>query len=212
MKKCDFDIGELLSVQVPQSIENLKLPTPELLTFYKSLDERTIWIDFNIDETLLCYSRYIIEWNKQDKGIPVEERKPIRLMIFSYGGSLDACNHFIDVIKMSKTPVYGYNVGIAMSAGCLIYVSCHKRFCTKHSTALIHQGSSKISGSANDVIQNVENYKRTLDEMQKFILENTNITLAMFKKHSKDDWYITADDQLKYGLAESVIEDIDSFY
>lgn len=77
-----------LQIHLPPDIENLALPAPELVTYYRNLSNRTIWIDFEIDESCLEIERLILQWNKEDEGIPVEERKPIKLLIFSPGGGV----------------------------------------------------------------------------------------------------------------------------
>ena len=77
-----------MEIYIPESIEDLQLPAPELITFYKNLEHRTLWLDSEVDDFYLEYGRYIIEFNREDKGIPVEERQPIKLMIMSPGGLL----------------------------------------------------------------------------------------------------------------------------
>ena len=71
-----------LLVAVPRSVENLQLPNPELLQFYQDEKDRTIWIEGEIDESLFEVSKLILKYNKEDKGIPVEQRTPIKLLIF----------------------------------------------------------------------------------------------------------------------------------
>ena len=95
-----------LSISIPSSVENLQLPSPELVTYYKNLENRVLWLDSDVDDTWLEFIRNILNWNAEDKGKSIEERKPIRLMLFSYGGDLDMNNAFIDVIRSSKTPIW----------------------------------------------------------------------------------------------------------
>ena len=90
------------------------LPDPSLLMFYKNLANREIWLDDSIDVDTLEISKIILHFNKQDEGIPVEDRKPIKIFIYSYGGEVSACFNVIDTIGMSKTPVYTYNMGVAI--------------------------------------------------------------------------------------------------
>ena len=165
---------ELSPIFIPEDLSNLKLPTPELVTFYQSLDNRVLWLDDEIGDQLLEFSKYIIRWNMEDDRaeIPIENRKPIKILIFSPGGSLYACNHFVDIIEMSRTPVWGINVGMAMSAAFFIQLSCHKRMCTKNSVALIHQGSTGISGNAADVISSAKSYEQQLNRLKDRVLEN----------------------------------------
>ena len=75
-----------LQIQLPPNLENLSLPAPELVTYYQNLNNRTVWIDFEIDESCLEVERLILHWNKEDEGVPQDQRKPIKLLIFSPGG------------------------------------------------------------------------------------------------------------------------------
>ena len=34
-----------MQVLLPNNLENLQLPSPELLTYYRNLEDRVIWID-----------------------------------------------------------------------------------------------------------------------------------------------------------------------
>ena len=205
---------ELSPIFIPEELENVKLPSPELLSFYENLQERVIWIDDEIGDQLLQYSKYILKWNMEDEkaGIRVEDRKPIKLMIFSPGGSLYSCNHFVDIIELSKTPVWGINVGMAMSASFLILISCHKRLCTKNSVALIHQGSSGISGNAADVISSAKNYESQLNRLKDRVLEKTTIPSRLYNAKLKEDWYLDASEQLKYGIVETIVGDISELF
>ena len=102
---------EDLILNIPHNLENLQLPDPELLTFYKGIKDRSFWIDNEIDDYSLEIARLILQWNKEDSDIEVENRLPIKLFFFSPGGDLDVNNTLIDVIKLSKTPIWGINMG-----------------------------------------------------------------------------------------------------
>ena len=53
-----------LLVAVPQAVENLQLPNPELLQFYQDEKDRTLWIEGEIDENLFEVSKLILKYNK----------------------------------------------------------------------------------------------------------------------------------------------------
>ena len=57
-----------------------RLPDPTLLMFYKMANDRRIWFDFSVDDSTLDYERMIFDWNMEDKGKPIEERKPIWML------------------------------------------------------------------------------------------------------------------------------------
>ena len=119
---------DTISISIPKDLENLALPSPELITFYKNLDNRVLWLDSEVDDSFIQFARYIIEWNRADFGIPVEQRKPIKLMIMSYGGDLSINNMLVNLIQISKTPVWGIVTGTAYSGGFFTLIACHKRF------------------------------------------------------------------------------------
>ena len=200
---------ELLKIAIPQDLENLLLPNPQLLTYYLDLDDRIIWIDYGVDESILEVSKIIMYFNKLDKDIPVEERKPIKILLYSYGGDGQACFSLLDVIALSKTPVFTYNMGVAMSAGLLILLAGHKRFCLKNSTALAHSGSGGASGTFEQTEAQMKDYKRFVDTMRNYIIERTNIDAKTLNKYKSKEWYLYAEDQVKFGIVNEIIDDID---
>ena len=197
-----------VQVTIPNNLENLLLPSPELLNYYRNLEDRIIWIDYSVDESILEVSKLIMYFNKEDKDIPVEQRQPIKLLIYSYGGDGQACFSLLDMIALSKTPVYTINMGVAMSAGLLILLAGHKRFCLKTSTALAHSGSGGASGTFEQTEAQMKDYKRFVDTMRSYIIERTNIDTKTLNKYKSKEWYIYAEEQIKYHIVDKIIDDI----
>ena len=190
-------------------LEDNKFPKPEALTYYSQLKDRVIWIDADIDETILEISRLIMMFNKEDQGIPVEERKPIKILVYTYGGEGQACFSLLDTIALSKTPVYTVNMGASMSAGLLILLAGHKRFCLKNSTALAHSGSGGTSGTYEQTEAQMSDYKHFVKIMRDYIMDRTNIDQKTLTKHKNGEWYLYAEDQVKYGIVDAIVTDID---
>ena len=111
-----------LGIIIPREVENLHLPDDSLLNFYEGLEERVFWINDEINIYSLNLIHYIMKWNKEDKDLPIEQRKPIKLFFFSPGGDIDTNYAIIDTIKLSKTPVVGVNIGQCASAAAFIYL------------------------------------------------------------------------------------------
>ena len=85
--------------------EVLNILEPSTYLFYENLDNRIIWLNDVVDKGVLKYSEQIIRWNRQDVDIPVRDRKPIKIFIFSPGGDLYSCFHFIDIIKVDDNSI-----------------------------------------------------------------------------------------------------------
>lgn len=198
-----------LNIVIPKELENLKLPSPELLDYYKDYDNRCISIDCEIDDTLFDATKQIIAYNKADKGIPVEERKPIKIYVMSYGGDLYQAYAFISTILASQTPVITVNMGVAMSAGLLILLAGHKRYAMKYSTAMIHSGSGGAQGTYEQMEEQQKNYKKLVDMMRDYILARTSIDIKTYNKNKTKDWYITDNEQVELGIVEKIVGSLD---
>ena len=38
-----------IMLEIPKDVSNLQLPDPELLTYYKNLEDRVLWVDSEIN-------------------------------------------------------------------------------------------------------------------------------------------------------------------
>ena len=199
---------ENIMVHIPQPLENLTLPNPELLTYYKDLEKRIIWLEEEISEQTLEVIRKIIEWNREDGSLEAKDRKPIKIFFFSPGGDLDINYALIDTIRMSKTPVYGINVGRCCSAAAYIYLSCHHRMMLPHAHFVFHQGSSHLSGNYNEVIATMNDYQVQVEELSSFMKERTLYTEEEIMENIVTEWYVRKDEALEKGVCHEVVKDI----
>ena len=71
----------------------------------------------------------ILRWNKDDKGLSQENRKPIYIYVNSSGGDVILGMNILDVIKNSITPVITVGFGICASMASYILASGHIRYC-----------------------------------------------------------------------------------
>lgn len=183
---------------------------PKLSNFYNNLEARILWLDTDVDEDVFELEKYIVMWNIEDFLIPVEQRLPIRLMFFSPGGDLDVNNAMIDAITLSKTPVYGYNMGVAYSAACYIYMACHKRFAMPNSKFLIHAGSCELGGDYNNISSFMLEYNGTMRALKQFVVEHSSITQDLVDEKFVGDWYVSAKDaHEEYGFVDHIITSLD---
>ena len=196
-------------------LENLKLPNIEMLQQWREYQERTLVFDFNVDEMLMTYIRYIIQWNKDDKDIPVNERKPINLYIYSYGGDENVMFMMINILKLSKTPIRMICLGQACSAAALIFMAKTEsitRYMLKDARVLIHQGEAGLRGQTNAVLDLAEHIKKNEEKIKKYVLENTYITPKMYTQKKRKEWCLDAEEALKLGVCDKIVENIDELY
>ena len=207
----NIDMNKML-VAIPESVENLQLPNPDLLTYYKDEQDRVLWIEGEIGDGLFELSKMIIRYNKEDKDISSEERKPIKIFINSPGGDLDSTLAFIGLMNISKTPIWTIDACWAYSAAGLILMAGHKRYALPNTECLIHSGSGQLGGSYEQTTEQMKNYKYLVDKMRDFVLSKTKIDQKLFKKNSQKDWYIYDNDMLELGIVDEIIGDLDILF
>lgn len=202
---------ELISLEIPKNVENLQLPDPALLDYYKDTESRVFWLEGEVDGETLELVKTIMRINHEDAKykIPVEERTPIKIFIDTNGGSVQVMWSLINAIKMSTTPVHTIVYCMALSAGSYILAAGHKRFAFPGSTILVHSGGVGYQGT----VEQVESAKKYYDRFDKitndFFVENTKVNMKELKRKGAVDWYMSAEDALQYGVIDRIIENFD---
>ena len=147
-------------------------------------------------------------WNRVDDeaNLPREEREPIKLYINSNGGALSGALKIIDAIKLSKTPVYTINTGMAYSAGFFIFITGEERYAYPNSSFLFHEGSISMGVSDAGKFRNYANfYERLLLKLKDITLSNTKMTEEDYEAHKKDDRWFLADEALELGICDEIL-------
>lgn len=134
-------------------------------------------------------------------------REPIKLVVNSFGGSVYDGFALIAAIEHSKTPIHGYCYGSAMSMGFIIYISTHIRFAHKTSTLMYHEISDVFWGNITGAKQNIKECERIQKVYDDYVLSRTKIPVAKMNdyKARKDDWYMSAQEGLKYKIIDKIL-------
>lgn len=198
--------------ELPEDLFDMKLPNSFYLEYYNDLKNRIIWINEEITGDLTHeLTHYIIQWNREDRGIPEMDRQPIKLLFDSPGGELDAQAAICSMIELSKTPVIGIAIGMVASAASYIYLSCHVRLALKSSYFILHKGSANLTGDFDNIMNSIDDYKKEIDKLVNFIIEKSTYTKEEVEEHIKKDWYVRAPQAEEKGLVDEIISDINVF-
>lgn len=198
-------MDELMEYVIPNG-EDFQLVDPIEYDYWLNRKQRCFYIDFEVEDDYRCVElmKTIIQMNIAEKDIPEDSLQPIKIFLFSYGGDLSQATALCDVIEASRIPIITICMGVAMSAGFLIFLAGKRRYALKQSTLLVHQGSAAFSGSASEIEEAQKNYKKTLDKMKNYIMSHTDIDEKLFKKNQTKDWYIEGDDISKLNIAKVI--------
>lgn len=201
---------DILKLFLENDDANLQLASPALVHYYHDLKNRCLWLDGEINEDNFDLVQSIIRWNQDDKNLPINERKPIKIFFHSPGGSLDVGEILTGIIKLSKTPIYGIALGMVASAASIIYLGCHQRYALPNAYFILHRGSYEgLGGNYNEIQAAMEDYRLQISRMEKFYIENTTYPEEVIKSKIQSDWYIHCEEALKYNIVTDLVEDID---
>lgn len=196
---------------LPQTA-NWQLADPSLVNFYSDLENRIYWLSDEINNYTFDLVQYIIRWNREDKDIPMDQRKPIRIIVDCPGGHLSVSETVSSIIKMSKTPVYGIALGYVASGASVIYLSCHRKFALPNSVFVLHKGScSGVSGTYDEIVAFARDYEKQMETLINFYIDNTKYTEEEIEENIQTDWYIRTEEALKKGIVDELITDINLF-
>ena len=200
-----MDILELLHDNA-----NLQLADPALANFYVDLQNRIYWLTEEISEDTLDLVQYITRWNLEDKGKTIKERKPIRIIIDCNGGALSTSETISNIIRLSKTPVYGIALGLVASGASVIYLSCHKKYAMPNTVFVLHKGScSGVSGTYDEIVSFARDYEKQIETLMNFYIEHTGYTEEEIVEDIQSDWYIRIEEAVEKKLVDELITDID---
>ena len=180
---------------------------------YTNTNNRTFYLSDDVDNESIGKLMWDIlyqirEDDKKDEKEKDYKREPIKLYINSYGGSVYDMWGLIDIILNSKTPIYTYCTGYAMSAAFKIFLAGHKRFCYKHSTFMYHQMSYGKEGKYQDLVEDRVQTDYLQKIIEEYVIERTKLTQSDIDdiREKKKDFYIHPQDALKFGIVDEIIE------
>lgn len=184
------------------------LPDPVMLDYYNRIFRREFVLNCEVDENCVELAKQIIDWNREDKDKPIEERTPIIIYINSGGGTVSDAYALIDAMILSKTPIITVGLGVIYSAASMIFIAGHKRYCLPHATYMIHDGFSSQMNTTAKMLDDLEFTKKNEEKTKEYYVSRTTISPELYDQKYRVDWYMDADEMLKYHIVDKVVTDL----
>ncbi|MFA5128947.1 MAG: ATP-dependent Clp endopeptidase proteolytic subunit ClpP [Patescibacteria group bacterium] len=171
--------------------------------YSRLLKDRIVFLGDTVDDgvanTIIAQLLFL---ESQDK------EKDIKLYINSPGGSVTAGLAIYDTIQYIKPDVSTICVGLAASMAATLLASGTKgkRFVLPNSEILIHQVMGGAEGQAIDIKIRAERILRIKDRLNDILAKHTSQPLAKIEKDTDRDYFMTADEALKYGIVDKIIK------
>ncbi len=133
--------------------------------------------------------------------------KDIQLYINSPGGSVYDGLAIYDTMQYIKPDVQTIGIGLQASMGAFLLGSGAKgkRFVLPNARVMIHQPSSGTQGMVTDQEISLRESVRMKELLAKVIAKNTGQKLEKVKADMERDHWMSADEAVKYGLADAII-------
>ena len=191
---------------VPYVIEQTSKGERSYDIFSRLLKDRIIFLaeDVNhVSASLVVAQLLFLESEDPDK--------EISLYINSPGGSITDGMAIVDTINYIKCPVSTICVGMAASMGAVLLASGAKgrRFATPNAEILIHQpliAGGGLSGQTTEIKIHADHMVKTREKLNKLLSDRTGQSLETIEKDTERDNYMTAEEALKYGLIDGILD------
>ena len=133
--------------------------------------------------------------------------KDINLYINSPGGVITSGLAIYDTMQLIKSDVSTICVGMAASMGTVLLCAgkAGKRFALPNSTIHMHQAMGGASGQASDIEIAAREILRMQDKIRTILSNHTGQPYEKIARDSDRDYYLAAEDALKYGLIDDVL-------
>ena len=134
--------------------------------------------------------------------------KDIHLYINSPGGSITAGMAIYDTMQYIKPDVSTICIGMAASMGAFLLAAGAKgkRLALPNSEIMIHQPLGGTRGQATDIEIHAKRILKMKDTLNQILSERTGQPLDIINKDTERDNYMTAEEALKYGLIDGIME------
>lgn len=136
-----------------------------------------------------------------------DSKKDITLYVHSPGGHVTAGLAIYDTMQHITCDVSTVCVGLAASMGAILLTggAKGKRFALPNAEVMIHQPLGGIEGQASDISIHANHILKTKDRLNKMLSYHSGKPLKIIGKDTERDYFMTAEEALKYGLIDKII-------
>ena len=133
---------------------------------------------------------------------------PITVLISSPGGHVESGDAIHDMIGFVRAPVTTVGTGWVASAGAHIFLAPPKerRVCLPNTRFMIHQPAGGAGGQATDIAIQAKEIIKTRERIARVIAKQTGKAVEAVLIDMERDYWMNAEEAVKYGIASRVIE------
>ena len=135
------------------------------------------------------------------------ERKPIELLINTFGGSVYDTFAIVNAITSSKTPIITTCIGSAMSGGLYVLAAGHIRLACQYSNFMYHECSTDIVYTyRNKIVEKIDEVNRVQGLLEDFLCKKTKLTKRILQRYNdkRAEWFFGAEEAEKWKIIDGI--------
>lgn len=167
------------------------------------LRERIVFVGTEIDPgTANSIVAQLLHLNQKDN------EKEIQMYINSPGGLIYSGLAIYDTMQMISNPISTVAVGVTASFGTVLLTAGTKgrRYALPNATIHLHQPLGGAQGQATDIEIQTKQILRLRTLLNDILVKHTGQSLEVIKRDTDRDFYMDAQEAVKYGLVDQVLE------
>lgn len=186
----------------PMVIESSNYGERAYDVFTRLLKERIIFVGTPIDDQIAnVIVAQLLFLNHEDP------EREIQMYVNSPGGVIYAGLAIYDTMQMISNPISTVAVGVTASFGTVLLTAGTKgrRFALPNATIHMHQPLGGAQGQATDIEIQAKQILRLKVLLTSIMAKHTGKTVEEIEHDSDRDFYLDAEDAVKYGLVDQVL-------
>ena len=187
---------------IPMVVEQTTYGERSYDIYSRLLKDRIIFLGEQVDDhtaSLIVAQLLFLESEDPDADISFYINSP--------GGVITSGMAIYDTMQYIRPDVSTICIGMAASMASFLLAAGAKgkRYALPNSEIMIHQPLGGMQGQASDLKIHAEHILRIRDKMNRIMAANTGQDLATIEKDTDRDNFLTAAEELEYGLINQII-------
>jgi ATP-dependent Clp protease, protease subunit len=140
-----------------------------------------------------------------------ESSKPIRVILNSPGGHVEAGDTIHDLLGAIEPEVTIVGTGWVASAGALIFTAAPRarRLALPNTRFMLHQPSGGVGGPATDVEIEAQQILAVRARLNRIFAEATGQPLEKIARDTERNHWLSAEQAVEYGLVGRIVRSVD---
>lgn len=186
----------------PYILEEREMRATQIDIFSRLMRDRLLWVAGPVNDNMSTIVQAQLMY------LDSVDNLDITMHVDSPGGSVKSGLSMVDVMHYIKSDIRTVNTGTAASMGSILLGAGTKgkRSSLRFSKTMLHQTSGGAMGNIQDARINFEEWEKVNKILFELLGDFCGKTSKQVEKDAARDFWLTADEAVKYGIIDEVIK------